>query len=51
MIIMKVVKSYNPETWNCIFFEESEYQKPIMILGDYQLKKFYEEMNKDLKRI
>lgn len=47
MICMKIVKSYNPETWDCVFFEEGNYTKPIMILGDYKLKEFYEKMNND----
>lgn len=47
MIRMKLVKTYNPLGFDCIFFEEGNYCKPIMILPDFLLKKFYEQMGND----
>lgn len=51
MICMKVVKSYNPEQWDCVFFEQGNYLKPIMILPDWMLTKFYEEMNNEFSKM
>lgn len=47
MKLVKSVKSYNSEMWDCVFFEEGNYLKPIMILPDFMLENFYKKMEKE----
>ena len=46
-IIMKTVMSYDPETVDLIFYEQGRYCNPIMLLPEFLMEAFYDQMKKD----
>ena len=48
---MMVVKKLNIEVYKCIFYEgrEDNIAKPIMVLSDYELSKFYNQLINEKK--